>query len=162
MAGFDSPNVNDFLAQLQVQSDRIASQFAKAKNAINCEVAAAGATGSSRQLLLILDALEEHIERGVALSLGELRRALDYPELDPVELRQLIGPRLDDLATRLIDMCRFDAKSSRHLQSPQIQEMIGARILKLLGNIQFWLRQFDIGWDDPVKPESLTRPLDPQ
>src|SRR5690349_9499101 len=99
MPSFDVPTIDDFLAQLRMQIDRALDRFGRAKVAIDSQVASAGATGSSRQILLLLDAMDEHIEKGVAILLGELRRATNYPELDPVALRSLIGPRLDELVS---------------------------------------------------------------
>lgn len=157
MASFDVPTTNDFLAQLRMQIDRALDRFRRAKLAIDSEVASAGATGSSRQALLLLDAMDEHIEKGVAVLLGELRRATNYPELDAVELRSLIGPRLDELVSGIIAACRFSA-ATRNLQNPQFQAMVDARTAKARSNVQFWLRQFDIGWDEPVDPEPLKRP----
>jgi hypothetical protein len=154
MSAFASPTINDFLDQLKVQTDRVVRDFQDRKNEISSMCAKTGTTQSSTHILLLLRAIDEHAERGVALLLGELRRALSYPELDPRVLRDLIPPRLDELADRIITAAAFH-NLIRSLQSNQVDEMVSTKIEDIRLKIRFWLRQFDIGWDQPVTPEPL-------
>lgn len=157
MAGFEAPTINDFLGQLYMQTERAIRDFQKGKIQIDATCSKAGMLQSSRRVLLILDAVDEHIEKGVSTLLGELRRAVSCPELDPFELRNLIGPRLDELSSGIIAAGNLE-QVSRSLQSSHIHELIKMRIEKTRNNVLFWLRQFDIGWDEPIAPEPLKPP----
>lgn len=140
-----------------IQTERLVRDFQKRKNEISASCAKAGATQSSRHVLLILDAVDEHIERGVAILLGEARRALSYPELDPDDIRNLIMPRLNELADKIISEA-FTQNLLRSLQSDQISEIASGRTKDIKEKLRFWLRQFEIGWDLPVTPEPLVAP----
>jgi hypothetical protein len=157
MATFDRPTVNDFLAQLQVQSDRALRQFQDQKNDIDSEFMKAGATGGSRHAIVIMDAVEEHLEQGVSILLGELRRALGYPELDAEDLRNLIGPRLQEFAARIVSSSGIP-RLQDNLRNAKFSGHISERMNEIPNLIGFWLRQFDIGWDTPVEPEILRSP----
>jgi hypothetical protein len=159
MAAFETPTINDFLGQLHMQIERAVGDFQKSKSKIDSMCAKAGTLQSSRRVLLVLDAIDENVEKGVAMLLAELRRALCEPELDASELRNLIRPRLDELASRTISAAALD-RIPQSLKSGQFHELIAARVAEVRHNVQFWLRQFDIGWDEPVKPETLKPPLD--
>lgn len=157
MRAFASPTINDFLGQLLIQTERLIRDFQRRKNEISATCAKAGATHSSRHVLLLLDAVDEHIERGVAILLGEVRRALSYPELDPDEIRNLILPRLNELADKIISEA-FTQNLVRSLQSGQISEIASNRTKDIKEKLHFWWRQFEIGWDFPVNPEILATP----
>lgn len=155
MTVFASPTINDFLDQLKMQTERAVRDFQMRKNEISSTCAKAGITHSSTHILLLLNEVDEHVERGAALLLGELRRALSYPELNAIELRDLIPPRLDELAERIVSVAAFQ-NLVRSLQSNQMREIIDKRMEDIKTRLRFWLRQFDIGWDQPVAPEHLT------
>lgn len=157
MSTFSSPTVNDFLAQLHMQADRARRDFGKQKREIAAKCSKAGAVSSSNHVLLLLDAVDEHVERGVAVLLGEFRRALQYPELNPMQLRDLIGPRLHELARSVITMSDVE-RVAQSLASTQLEEMVVKRTNRLIENLRFWLRQVEIGWDNPVEPETLKGP----
>jgi hypothetical protein len=159
MAAFETPTVNDFLGQLHMQTERAVAGFQKNKAQIDSMCAKAGTLQSSRRVLQVLDAIDEHVEKGVAILLAELRRALQEPELDPLELRNLIGPRLEELTSRIVSAAALE-RISQPLQSGHVHELIAARVEKVHHKVRFWLRQFDIGWDEPVRPEILKPPPD--
>lgn len=131
--------------------------FIKEKSNVAAKFGSHGGAGSSMYALSILDVVDDHVEAGVAVMLGELRRAVKYPELDAFELRSLIGPRLEELASSLMSAAGLE-KGSRSGGYTQLESLIAAREAKIRENIQFWLRQFDIGWDEAVEPEKLSRP----
>jgi hypothetical protein len=157
MRGFLSPTVNDFLSQLHMQSERLLRDFHDKKNGIDAQSGKIGTAGGSRHILLITDAVERHIEKGVAILLGELRRALEYPELNPQELRDLIGPRLIEFVDSIISASQISTRLSR-VQNENFKSAVNRRLQTAKSNVTFWLRQFDIGWDDPVVPETLITP----
>jgi hypothetical protein len=157
MSTFSSPTINDFLAQIHMQTDRVLRDFAKQKREIGAKCSKAGMISSSNHILLLLDAVDEQVEKGVGLLLGELRRALQYPELDPLQLRDLTGPRLHELATAVITMSEVE-RTARSFGNGQFLEMVAARTKRIIDNVRFWLRQFEIGWSDPIEPETLKRP----
>jgi hypothetical protein len=155
MQTFDTPNINDFLAQLLMHSDRAVRDFTNQKRKIDAHVSKLGGSNGSHHVLLILDALDEHIESGTAIMLGELRRGLSYPELEPNELRSLTAPRLTEFVDRLISVSGI-ARLINQLHNEGFQHQIENRLSSAKSRISFWLRQFDIGWDMPVIPETLT------
>lgn len=155
MQAFDTPNLNDFLAQLLMHSDRAVRDFNYQKQKTDARASKLGASNGSGHVLLILDALDEHIDSGTAIMLGELRRALSYPELEPNELRSLIAPRLTEFVDRLISVSGI-ARLTNRLQNDGFQQQINDRLSSARSRISFRLRQFDIGWDMPVLPEPLT------
>lgn len=155
MTTFDRPTINDFLAQLQTQSDRAVRLFQDRKNQIDSEFMKAGAAGGSRHSIVILDAIDEHVEKGVGILLGELRRALSYPELDPVELRNIIAPRLQDFSSRIISISGIP-RLQTNLKNANFSGHMAERLNAIPDRIAFWLRQFDIGWDTPARPENLS------
>jgi len=81
MEGFESPTANDFLARLQMQTERTLKRFQQSKNEIDSMCCKSGMMHSSRRILLLLDAIDTHVEQGVAIVLGELRRAVTHPAL---------------------------------------------------------------------------------
>ena len=159
MSAFEAPTINDFLDRLRMQTERAIRDFQRSKSQLDAMAAKAGALQSSRRVLVILDAIDEHVEKGVATLLGELRRALRDPDLDPLELRSLIGPRLDELTSGIISAAALE-RVTQSLQSGQVRELVATRTDKVRSNVRYWLRQFDIGWDEPVLPEALSQPPD--
>lgn len=157
MNTFDRPTINDFLAQLRVQTAKITRSFQDRKREIDSEFSSAGATSGSRHIIALLDAIDNHVENGVSVLLGELRRALDYPELNASELRSLTPPRLQEMVESIISSSGI-ARHQGRLQNAALGEDIAARLDQIPQHLTFWLRQFDIGWDAPIKPETLSAP----
>jgi hypothetical protein len=141
---FAQPTIDDFLALIDRHIDKARKRAGVAVSQVRAQGAAHGR--SSRIVLLLCEAIQTEFEKGVEAVLGELSRIIQITDLHRNELRQCAVERLNQFA---VDMKAVMPRSEAALLPGFVQEQFAA----LDQDLQFSLRQYDVGFFIPSEPE---------
>lgn len=139
---FANPTLQDFSSWITWHLDKAAVAGEKAVTKVRSNFALHGASGSSREVIVALEAIHKEFDRGIDAALGELSRAIKRDLLEHDDLRRITEESLRAFAERM------KAAVPLH-RVPDFK----AKVAELDTRLDFALRQFDVGHLDPREPE---------
>jgi len=155
---FAEPTINDFQDNIRWHLDRALTDAVKALTRVKAEAVKTQALHSSRAVILTIEAVKKEFDVGIEKALGELRRTIRTTKLDRDELRQATMQCLMNFAESAKAITGADQFRTM-VRAGEIDKRLGARAeidkrLELFDqDLQFMMRQFDVGLFNPQEPE---------
>jgi hypothetical protein len=145
---FAEPTINDFLARIDWHTAKALDRAKRALSDVRAQAAVHRAINSSRAVINSFEAVRKEFDSGVEAVLGELKRVIRTTTLDQNDLRQLTAKRLST----------FAAAAKAIAQTPEASGMgmgqyLDQQFAALDQDLQFSIRQFDVGFFDAPEPE---------
>jgi hypothetical protein len=143
---FADPTINDYLDNVRWHLDKVLANATHAVNKVRAEHAQRGILSSSMTVMRVFSEVKREFDFGVEAALGELRRAASKTKLDPRELRQATAQCLANFAIAM-----------KSIAAPgQLRGLVGNAADEWDKDLNFKLRQFDVGFFVPDEPEVPT------
>jgi hypothetical protein len=143
------PTFDDFASRIDWHIGCAVKRAQESVNLIRGQFAHAGRFQSGARVLNSIEAARREFETGVVTVLGELKRAIVKTSLDRHQLRRMTAEQLAGFAEK--------AKATAHVTGDQAMKGTQRQVSELFNAfdryLQFALRQFDVGFLDPVEPE---------
>ena len=142
---FEQPTIDDFLALIDWHIAKALKAAHQEVNRVRAEFNKGGAFNSGRRIIFSIEAAKKEFDAGIDAVLGELKRTIRKTKLNPKDLRDRAAERLMKFAN--------DAKSAAQVGDVTMGVDVFGQLRAFDQHLQFALRQFDIGFFEPVEPE---------
>jgi hypothetical protein len=149
---FDTPTFEDFSDWTEWHLKKAETAGLNAANIVKARAAAAGALGSGRVIIGVLEAVHREFDGGVDAALGELKRVIGMELLDRNELRRITHDKLYLFTEKMKTLIR---ESEIHAPSSGVRHLVNESLAELDKKLVFCLRQFDVGFKVPPEPETI-------
>jgi hypothetical protein len=145
---FAKPTIDDYTHWIKWHLSKAAEDAERAINIVVAKSSTAGAYRSGRTIVLVFEEAFSSFDKGVDTALGELKRALRLTDLNRFELRSITEVQLQGFAERVKKLTRYE--QLREFAGPK---SVNERLAQFEERLAFTLRQFDVGFLDPLEPE---------
>jgi hypothetical protein len=143
---FAKPTINDFLALIDRDLERIAGRARQAVEQVENNASRTGRTGGTVDQ--IFEAVRTQFDAGIRTTLGHLGRVLKETSLDRTELRQLAVQRLMQFAITAKSLTKPD-QLRRFAGTQGLAQYVDEQLAAFDRDLQFEVRQFDVGFNIP-------------
>jgi hypothetical protein len=148
---FAKPTVNDFLALIDRDLERIAERARQAVQQVEHNASRTGRTGGT--VSQIFEAARTQFDAGIRTTLGHLGRVLKETSLDRTELRQLAVQRLMQFGITSKSLTKPD-RLRRFAGTQGMAQYVDEQLAAFDRDLQFEVRQFDVGLNIPDEPKA--------
>jgi predicted nucleotide-binding protein len=152
---FAEPTINDYLALIERPLQGAIERARKAVEQVEHDATRTGQTG--RSVALIFEAVRKEFNAGIQTTLGHLRRVTRDTSLDRSELRQLTVQRLMNFVIAAKSVTKAD-RLKRLAGSSGLAAYVDEQLAAFDRDLQFEVRQFDVGLSAPTEPEPPSAP----
>jgi hypothetical protein len=143
---FAEPTINDFLSRIDWHVNQADRRAKRAVSDVRRKASASGTLNSGNTIVRCFEVVRLEFDSGVEAVLGELKRAVQRTDLDRDQLRDHAVERLMSFAT----MAKATAQTQEAARS---SSYVSEQYADLDQHLNFLVRQFDVGFFDPVEPE---------
>lgn len=146
---FENMTIEDYRDWIKFHLDKTVKETEREISLFRMQANSRGMSGTGHSTIATIEKALDALERGLDTTLSQLKRVIKMNKLDPHQLRSVTGQLLEDFSER-----QKNATGYQRLMECGHSEIVTPLIPSFEHKVRFALRQFDVGLNDPLEPET--------